>query len=86
MTKNTKGFLVVLAVVASAYVAYRLSHPSKSIQVSYLIKNNYTTGSPAQLMGMGDDYILAWYKAARKQGTSFELGGKQYNTKGGQAI
>jgi hypothetical protein len=83
MTKNQKGFLVVGAIAALAFVLYRASNPSKTNQIKYLISGNYTSGTLSDLMNMGDDYIKAWYQAAKDSKDSFTVASATYNTKGG---
>ncbi len=59
---------------------------NRSFYVSYLISNNYA--EPRQqdfLMSANEDYIIAWYKAAKNSQVQFPLDGKLYNVKGGRA-
>lgn len=86
MTKNQKGFIVVLIAGALGYYVYRKQFPAKRNQVHYLISGNFTQGTIADLMGMGDDYIKSWYQAAKEGNQTFTLAdGSKYNVKGGKA-
>lgn len=86
MTKNQRGFVVVLIAGALGYYVYRRQFPGKRNQIHYLISGNFTQGTIAQLMEFGDDYIKAWYQAATDGKPSFSINGANYNVKGGKAI
>jgi hypothetical protein len=86
MSKNMKGILVVAVIAGLGYLAYKQAKPGKRNQVHYLIAGNYTGATIADLLGMGDDYIAAWYKAAKDGKASFTLSSGTYNVKGGKAI
>jgi hypothetical protein len=86
MTKNQKGLLVVLIAAGLAYLVYTKQFPGKRNQIHYLISGNFSDGTIAELMAMGDDYIKAWYLASKEGKPSFSVGGKNYNIKGGKAI
>lgn len=89
MTKNTKGFIAVVAiavVATSAYVAYKKFVGSKNTYAKYLIKWNYTSTALSVLLTFGEDYLKAWYKAAKEKQPSFSLNGANYNTQGGKKL
>jgi hypothetical protein len=86
MSKNAKGIVAVLVVLGIAAVVYTQLKPSKKAKASYLISGNYTTMTLAQLLSMGDDYVNAWYDAAKSSAASFLVNGKSYNIQGGKAI
>lgn len=86
MSKNAKGILVLLIVAGVCYTGYTQFFPSKAKKVRFLIQNNYSGGTTAELMAFGDDYIQAWWAAAKKGDLIFSLAGKNYNTKGGKSI
>lgn len=92
MNKNAKGVLVVLAVLGLAGISYGIyfylkkDSVTKAQKIQYLVANNYTTGTPLQLGSFGDDYISAWYAAAKAMHPTFLLAAKTYNTNGGTAV
>lgn len=85
MTKTTKGIVTVSVIAVLGFGAYRLFYKTKRQKVKYLIEGNYSQGTEAELMAFGDDYIDAWYKAAKDGRDSFALGTGMYHTKGGTA-
>lgn len=91
MDKNVKGLLVVLVIAGIAYGIYRVMYSQSSVakdqQISFLIANNYSTGTPIQLGTFGSDYINAWYLAAVAKQPYFYLASSNttYNTQGGTA-
>lgn len=86
MTSSTKNVIAVLAAATSIVLLYKLAFSGKRYQVRWLIKNNYSTGTPEDLMSFGTDYIKAWYKAARAGQPSFLLNQENYSSKGGKKI
>jgi hypothetical protein len=86
MNKKVVALIVVALIVSSAYGAYIYFTPNKLAKVTYLINNNYSQGTPNVLMTFGDDYINAWYKAAKAGQAAFILSGKTYHTLGGTAV
>lgn len=89
MGKAAVWIVGIVIVAGTGYLVYRhfaVAKVDKAAQVSYLIANNYSGGDPAQLMGFGNDFIAAWYKAATTLSTTFVYSGKTYNTTGGKAV
>lgn len=91
MNKNLKGAIVVIVVLGVGYAVYRITRPkstkvSKSAMVAYLIQNNYFGSTPDVLMTFGDDFVAAWYAAAKAMQSTFSYNGKSYNTGGGKAV
>ncbi len=87
MKSNKKAIIICTAIAVVIFVIYKiLDKPSKDEQIKYLIDNNFSQGSTLQLSGMGDNYILIWYMAAKAKSPTFTLGGKKYNTNGGKVV
>lgn len=86
MTKNQKGFVVVLIAGALGYLVYRKQFPSKRNQIHYLISGNFTTTNINELLSRGDDYIKAWFMAAKDGKQTFVLTGTSYNVQGGASV
>jgi len=85
-TKNHKGLLVSLGVVAIvAGVWYFTSH-TKISYAKAIIKNNGTQGSLAVLLTFDEGYLHAWAKSLSKGRDTFTYNGKVYNTSGGIII
>ena len=71
---------------AIVYVGYRMVVPSKKKKIAFLIENNYSQGTPNVLSGFEDDFVAAWYKAAKAKDDTFNYNGKNYKTIGGRAV
>lgn len=84
MNKNTKGILAVLIVGGIVFAVYQLTRKkTKKEMVEFITKSGYHP-NPDALMTLGDDYIQAWFFAAKKDEPSFMLDGKKYKTQGGK--
>lgn len=86
MTTNQKGLVAVLLTAGILLVGWKIMSSGKKAQITWLIKNNYTSGTPASLSTFDNAFIKAWYKAAKAGQPTFLLEGKTYNTQGGKAI
>ena len=59
---------------------------NKSFYVEYLVQNGKANkGSVEGMMNFGDDYLRAWYEAAKKNYPTFTVNNKIYLTHGGKA-
>jgi hypothetical protein len=81
--KTRNGVIVVALVAIAGFFSYKMLFPSKTTMAQYIIANNFTSGTLAQLMAFEDDYIKAWYSAAKKGGDFFTYKSETYLTKGG---
>lgn len=96
MNKNVKGVIVAIVVLGVGYAAYKIFLKKKTVpaqppvsktgMVSFIIQNNYSGGTPPELMAFGDDFITAWYAAAKAMQSTFSYNGRSYNTSGGKAV
>lgn len=86
MTKNQKGIIAVLVTASIVIAGWKMISSGKKAQVTYLVKNNFSSGTVDDLMTFGNDYIKAWHKAAKAGQPSFLLNGISYNTKGGKKL
>lgn len=80
-----KKVIVLLIVVGLAAYLYTTLNPSKNKMVTYLVSKGFASDLSG-LLKLGDDYIKAWYKAAKDGYAQFTLGNKTYKTNGGLAV
>lgn len=84
MNNTSKGIIAILVVGGLVFATYKLTmKKSKRKMAQYINKKGYHSDI-GTLLSFGDDYIEAWYKAAKKDASTFSLNGVSYNTKGGK--
>ncbi|HEX4850073.1 MAG TPA: hypothetical protein VFV08_04660 [Puia sp.] len=91
MGKGAKAFLITAIVAFTLIGGYILLKKknaplTKEQQAEFLSANGFSQGSVQWLMSLGDDYIGAWYNAAKAGQKSFVLSGSTYSVSGGEAI
>lgn len=86
MSKNVKGIIVVAILLIGGYAVYRNVFVSLDAKIDFLIKNNYSQGSPAALKALQPEFIAAWYKSAKIESSTFLFNNKSYKTSGGVAV
>lgn len=84
MNKNVKGAIAVVIFVGLVFIAYKQVVPGKKRKVEYIVDHGYHS-SVNTLLSFDDDYIDAWYKAAKAGSETFQVNGGTYRTKGGRA-
>ena len=73
MNKNIKGVIAVAILLIGGYCVYRKLHVPTAKKIDYLIKNNYSGGTPVALGAMQAEFIDAWYKGAKDLNATFVL-------------
>jgi len=91
MGKAAKAFLITALVAFTIIGGYILikkksSPVTKEQQAEFLSANGFSQGSVQWLMSLGNDYIAAWYNAAKSNQQSFVLSGSTYAVHGGESI
>lgn len=85
MTKNTKGVITVMALLAVVAGAWYFSNNTKKAYAKKITKlgghNNY-----AVLIGFDAGFLKAWAKALGKGKKDFVYNSENYNTAGGKKI
>jgi hypothetical protein len=84
MNNTTKGIIAVLVVGALVFATMKLTTKKSKRKMAEFIVDSGNHGNVDTLVSFGDDYIEAWFKAAKKGVETFTLNGVSYNTKGGK--
>ena len=84
MNSNFKGILATLVVVAIGYVLYKKVIVPKSKKVQLIIDKGYYTSGEKNLVAFDDEFINAWYEAAKTDAPQFTINNVNYLTKGGR--
>ncbi len=91
---KTRNTIIVLSILALAgvgvYVVIKKLFPkdvvTKSAMVEYIIAHSGGQGSYDGLMGLGDEYISAWYLSVKEKRTTFMLAGKTFSSITGKQL
>lgn len=84
MNSNLKGILATLVVATIGYVLYKKVIVPKSKKVQLIIDKGYYTSGEKNLIAFDDEFINAWYEAAKKDAPQFTIKNVNYLTKGGR--
>lgn len=88
---NTKKILIGVAIAGIitvgvwALMKYGNVNDRKAEMAQFLVAKGFHHDL-SFLLSAGDDYITAWYKAAKAGNTTFKVGEKYYSTMGGKAV
>lgn len=82
--KNTKGIIVVVAVIAMAAGVYYLTHNKKIMYAKAIAK--YTGSGYGSYLTMDEEYLKERYKALRKKSPDFTYKDVKYSTETGKKI
>ena len=85
MTKNVKGILTVVSVVAVVLTAYHFTHRNSKAYAKQIVKLGGSAGYVV-LLTFDEAFLKEWAKALSDGKANFSYKNSLYNTQGGKKI